>query len=163
MKKTTQFIFLVYLFLLSWLILFKFAFSLKTIPSFRGFNLIPFFASAQVNGHISLKEIILNVLIFVPLGVYVQLYFPKHSFTKKVMICLFVSTLFEMLQFVFALGASDITDLCSNTLGGCIGIWIALLFKRHFHQRAENIINGIGLLIEACAFVLIAMLYLANH
>lgn len=33
-----------------------------------------------------------------------------------------VTLLYEVVQYIFAIGASDITDLLGNTLGGVIGI-----------------------------------------
>ena len=54
--------------------------------------------------------------MFIPMGIYINLFKPKWSFIQKATLCLGISLLFEILQFVLAIGASDITDIIGNTL-----------------------------------------------
>ena len=54
-----------YLFLLTWLVLFKFAFTIEEIPHLRQLNLIPFHYETSVAFITHMKEVIYNILIFV--------------------------------------------------------------------------------------------------
>lgn len=49
------------------------------------------------------------------------------SFIKKIIPIFLTSLIVEILQYIFAVGATDITDLIGNTLGGVIGIGIFYL------------------------------------
>lgn len=157
-------IFGIYLFLLTWLILFKFSISIEQISqlNIRNINLIPFKESVIVNGKLELKEIIYNILVFVPLGVYVQIFKPDWAIYKKILVGFVLSFSYETIQFIFAIGASDITDLIGNSLGCIGGIGLCLLLKKMFIKRYISIINIIGIIIEIIAFVLFILLAFAN-
>lgn len=154
----------IYMFLLIWLILFKFNFNfnLTELDRIRNINLIPFKESIVVNGRLGIKEIVYNILVFVPLGVYVSIIFYKCSFGKKILPALCMSILFETIQFVFAIGASDITDVIGNTLGGIMGIVCYMLFNKIFKNKSITVINVLGLIIEILALAMLAILFVAN-
>ncbi len=160
--KFTNFVFAGYLILLIWLVLFKLATSVDMIPHFRGINLVPFGQSVILNGKIDLKEIIYNILAFIPLGVYLQFYMSKESIGKKIFVGFLVSFILEFLQYIFAIGGSDITDLITNITGVILGLGLYKLFSIKFREKAICIINFIGLSIEICACCLIILLSLAN-
>lgn len=82
-KIITYTVFGVYLFLLIWLILFKFSTNPFELDRFRNINLIPFRQSLAVNGKLAVDEIIYNMLVFVPFGVYTAFLLPKQNFLKK--------------------------------------------------------------------------------
>ena len=87
-KNLSLIVFGIYMFLLIWLILFKFATNINDLDHFRNLNLIPFRESMIVNGKLELSEIIYNIMVFVPLGVYIGIFKQKWSLIKKVMKCL---------------------------------------------------------------------------
>lgn len=60
---------------------------------------------------------------------------PNWSFLKNITVIAGVSLLFEGLQFIFAIGASDITDFMGNTLGGIIGVEFILYFVSCLVQK----------------------------
>lgn len=161
-KKLSLIVFGIYMFLLTWLILFKFAVNLNDLSHIRNINLMPFSASMIVNGKLEVREIIYNLLVFVPLGVYIGIFKSKWSFIKKIVPCLGLSLLFEILQFVFAIGASDITDLIGNTLGGIIGIIMYSVFKQIFKDKLITIVNSMGLIIEVFAIIMLGILLSVN-
>lgn len=161
-KYFTFIVFILYLILLSWLILFKLATNPEMIPNMRNINLVPFAESVIVNGRIYLKEIIYNILAFVPFGVYISIIKKDWSLWKKAIVILGLSLLFEITQYIFALGGSDITDLINNTLGGVLGIGVYSLFRRVFKEKSICIINIIGIVIEICAICLLVLLVLAS-
>lgn len=152
----------IYIMLLIWLILFKFTTNFSELDHIRNINFIPFSESLIINGHMDIKEIVYNILVFVPLGVYVGTFKPNWSFLRKAMPSLCLSLLFETLQFIFAIGASDITDLIGNTLGGVIGIVIFLFFNRIFKKKSITIINCIGLIVEFLAIAMLGFLFIGN-
>jgi len=164
-KNISLAVFAIYLFLLTWLILFKFSTNIDEIKNLniRNINLIPFSEPAIINGKISFKEIIYNILVFVPLGVYVKILKPDWSFGMKILPGLFLSFIYETIQFIFAIGASDITDIIGNTLGSMAGLAVCALFIKLFKDKFVVIINITGLCIEISAFIIMAILFVANH
>ncbi len=161
-KYFTLIVFILYLILLCWLILFKLVTSPEMIPNMRNINLVPFAESVIVNGKIYFKEIIYNILAFVPLGVYLSIIKKDWSLWEKVIVVFGLSLLFEITQYIFALGGSDITDIITNTLGGILGIEVFSLFRRVFKEKTICIINILGIVIEICAICLLVLLVLAN-
>lgn len=159
-KRISYIVYSVYFILLIWLVLFKFATNLSELPSMRSINLIPFYYNQETNTH--LREVLYNIIVFIPLGVYVQIF--KENW-KKAMKCLAVfgiSFLFEVVQFIFAIGASDVTDLIGNTIGGIVGIFFCIVMKKIAPKKFISIINVSGLLIEIVAIGLMVLLLRVN-
>ena len=160
-KRLSSIVFGIYLFLLVWLALFKFATSLSELPSIRGINFIPFYYDQETSAH--LKEVLYNIIVFVPLGVYVQIFKEDWKIAKKCMVTFWISFLFEIVQFIFAIGASDITDIIGNTLGGIIGIFFCIMMKKIAPKKYISTINVIGMFIEIMAIGLLILLLVANE
>ena len=72
------------------------------------------------------------------------------------------SLIFEIIQFVFAIGASDITDMISNSLGGIIGIAIAVSISKVSKKGWIKFINIISFIGAIILTLFIAILLLAN-
>lgn len=121
-KRLTKILFLVYMILLIWIVMMKTEFSVDNLYRMRSLNLIPLEGTAVRNQQIDYQEIYLNVLVFLPLGIYLSLLKKEWSFIKKIGQIFMLSFLFESLQYLLKIGASDITDLIANTLGGIMGI-----------------------------------------
>lgn len=160
-RVATGVLFGVYVLVLTWLILFKGQLSLADFGSYRNVNLIPFGAGAVANGRIIIGEILLNAAVFVPFGLYLCMLRPRWHLSRKVAVVALTSLAFEVLQFALGIGASDITDLLMNTLGGLLGVGLyAALFRlikcRKTLNRGLNILTGGGslLLIFFMLFVL---------
>ena len=136
-KKLTVGLLIIYLAVLTWIIVFKMEFDL----SLRSINLIPFAESASVNGRVDTSEILLNMVVFIPFGVYLSIIKPKWNFIQKVLPIFLVTLLYEVVQYIFAIGASDITDLLGNTLGGVIGIALFVLFAKILDKNTVKILN----------------------
>ena len=64
-------LFFIYCVLLVWIILFKLQFSLNSLDKIRNINLIPFYYENNVSFHF--REVIENVIIFIPLGIYLKM------------------------------------------------------------------------------------------
>lgn len=163
-KIITKWLLIVYLLVLTWIILFKMQFSMEKLDYIRSINLIPFNKSTITNSKIEFSEIYNNVLVFVPLGVYISMLKSKWSFLKKVVPILSLSLFYEVMQFILAIGASDITDIIGNTLGGIIGIIIYFVLHRLFKTdtKLNKILNIIAVLGTICVITLLLFLIIVN-
>ena len=118
----------------------------------RSINLIPFSEPLILNGKIDFGEIIMNVLIFIPFGIYAGILFKRWIIGKQFFLFFLISLIIEGFQFLLGIGAFDITDIINNTLGGIIGlmIWIGIekVFKNSVKaQKFINIIASIGTIL----------------
>ena len=148
-KKITLALMLFYLLVLIWVIVFKMEFSIKDFPQIRNINLIPFSQPVIVNGKADISEIILNVLAFIPYGLFLHTLMDKKSILRKILI-------------IFAIGASDITDIISNTLGGMVGLVISILMAKLLKDNWVKSINIISIVCAALLTALFVILFLAN-
>jgi glycopeptide antibiotics resistance protein len=131
MKKTQNNITLVllaiYLLALIWIILFKMSMFNEIFrpERIRSINLIPFHYDEETSYHMS--EVMVNMIIFAPLGIYLKML--KAESIKVIFCGLGISILFESLQFIFGIGASDITDVITNTAGTAAGTGLYCLLN----------------------------------
>ncbi len=109
-----------------------------------------------------MSEIILNILIFVPYGVYVSMLKDQWGFPKKVAPAFGTSLAFEALQYVFGIGATDITDLLGNTLGGAAGIMLFWLLSKLLKENAVKAVNVIAALGTVIVIGFSLLLVFAN-
>lgn len=149
----TFILFMIYVLVLIWIVLFKLHFSFAEMDRARNINLIPF----QEIPLIGANEIY-NILFFIPFGIYICMLKNKWSFIKKVIMILCFSLSFEILQFVFAIGRTDITDLLCNALGGITGIGIYELSSKILKNRTNKIINIVLLILTVCIVLFFALL-----
>ena len=131
-------LFVFYLAALTWIILFKMAVSFDTID--HGI-LIPFKGAMITNGRINFSEMIDNILVFCPFGIYIGVLYRRWNLSEKVLSFFSVSLIYEVLQYVLAIGRSDITDVIMNTVGGIVGLLIySLLNKICRNERMTEIV-----------------------
>jgi len=156
-NRVTATLLIVYLIALYWILILKLGVRFSYMEK-RSVNLVPFTDPLFANGKIDISEIILNVVIFVPLGIYAGVLFKRWNFAKKLFIFFLVSLIVEALQFILAVGAFDITDIITNTSGGIIGLLIFKAIEKVFDSivKAQKFIN----IIAATATVLIIVLLL---
>ena len=151
MRTLSRILFAAYLFILLWLVLFKFSYDpFAIIRDFqtRSLNLIPFAFARK-------GETISNIVVFIPFGVMLGVNFKQVAFRYKVAIIFAFSLAVEIIQYVLAIGVTDITDLIMNTLGGLIGLTAYDVVSKHAQYRYwDEFILVIGTLI------LLAILYL---
>jgi glycopeptide antibiotics resistance protein len=138
--------------LLLWLILFKTSFdiiSVFTSVHIRNVNLVPFLGP--------LSGMVENFLVFIPLGLFLSIYFDKVTFWRKlIFICAFSLTL-ETIQYIFSIGMSDITDVITNTLGGLFGLSLYSIGKNNMDSEKMNRIIVILVALFAAIFVLLRL------
>jgi glycopeptide antibiotics resistance protein len=160
----TIILFTIYLLLLSGVILFKLPFySSEISDGVRVLNLIPLQGSFDDNGNLMLSELFLNTLIFIPFGIYISMFKTKWSFWKKVIPVFSLTVTFEVLQFIFAIGRSDITDVLDNTLGGIIGLVIYFVLFRILKDKTAKAINILALIATVSVVLRFAYLFYLSH
>ena len=158
-KKTAQVVFGIYLFLLVWLVLFKFAppSQWTHLGSTRRIELIPF-AVRDIGLRETVREMLANIAVFVPLGAYLSAFFPHKNFFFPVLAGFLLSLFFEIVQFAFAIGAADVTDLLMNTAGTLVGLLLYRLLERIVKRRAVTMMNVLGIAGEAVLVPLLLVL-----
>ena len=148
-----------------WNILFKYVTPFELFSNARYFsrtlNLVPF--NDLFKGTYNKLDVWGNMLLFVPLGIYLKLWSERRWYilTWGAMLS---SVILEVLQYAFAIGASDITDVIYNTLGFLIGIGGYYLAKLIFREN-ESI--KLFITIFACLAVVLvtgiaSLLYMNN-
>lgn len=145
-RNLTRILFAVYILMLVWILLFKMSFSMDELYKNRSINIIPFMSSVIANGRVDISEIINNIVVFIPVGIYVCMLKKDWSVLKQISVGFFISLGIEVLQFVFAIGATDITDLTGNTFGGIVGIGVFYLLSKVFKNKTNDIINILALI-----------------
>jgi glycopeptide antibiotics resistance protein len=160
-NKLTNALFVIYLIALFWILLFKLGVQFSYMKN-RNANLIPFHELLTSNGKIDVGEIIMNVVIFVPLGIYTGVLFKRWTFVNKLFFFVSISLMFEGLQFILRVGAFDITDIINNTLGGIVGLLIFKTIEKLFNDSAksQNFINIVAALGTALMISLLLLLKL---
>ncbi|MEK4330434.1 VanZ family protein [Paenibacillus sp. FSL R7-0312] len=139
----------------------------KTIPvtsmfdldsQLRSINVIPFhtiagFVTNETMGSMrALANILGNIVIFIPLGLFVSYQGHGKSFRVKAIIILSVSLALEMVQYILALGSSDVDDILLNFAGGMLGIAVYKGMSRMIYSRQRllgaivgfYLLSGIG-------------------
>jgi glycopeptide antibiotics resistance protein len=159
--KLTHALFAIYLLALCWILLFKLGVQFSYMGN-RNVNLIPFRELLTSTGKLDVAEIIMNVVIFVPLGIYTGVSFNRWSFGYKLLFCFLISVLFEGLQYILRIGAFDITDIINNTLGGIVGLIVFEIIEKIFNNRirAQKFINTIAAIGTALMISLLVLLKL---
>lgn len=162
-KKVTTLLLIFYLAALTWIIVFKMAFSAEQLPRLRSVNLIPFGESVIVNGKPAFGEIIQNMLAFVPYGVLLHVLCNKKPLLQQFLPIFCTSLLFEVIQYLFSVGASDITDIIMNSAGGLLGLGIATGLERLSEKHWVQIVNVLSLIGAVVLGTLVVILIVVNQ
>lgn len=155
----TSFIF--YALFVIWNILFKYASPLEFFSDDRYFsrsiNLIPF--NDLFEGNYLKLDVWGNMILFAPFGVYLKLYSSKQWY-RLLPVAVITSVLFEILQYIFGLGATDVTDVIYNTSGFVIGNMIYAILNGILkdNDRVKLLVSvfaGISMLFVAIVVILL--------
>lgn len=90
-----------------------------------------------LSGWLTIPQLLLNIALFVPLGLAMPFIFKKTSILKVSMTGLSISFAVEFVQF-FIGRSCETDDLLCNTLGAIIGYLIYLLIRRLFPKFVEK-------------------------
>lgn len=161
-KRVTSILFIVYFLLLTWIIVFKMELSMSNLVAEKSINFIPFKESAIINGRISFSEIINNAIVFIPVGVFTAMLADNLKFIKMAAVPFGISLFYEITQYIFAVGACDITDLINNTLGGIVGILIFKLRRKVLGDKAYKVVNIFSIMCVVLIVIMIGALIFLN-
>lgn len=167
-KRTTKwavpFLFAVYLILLVWIILFKLQLPGEELAHIRGINLIPLYYETDVSLRLHIKEVLENVLIFVPYGIYLCMLSERLSAWGKAGILLGTSLALEAAQYILAIGCSDITDVLTNTAGGLLGMGLyrVLFLLLRDRRRTDRVISILAAVATVLLLGLITAVFTMN-
>lgn len=100
-------------------------------------NIIPFqntigylTGADRFNIDIIISNTLGNILIFLPLGIFLPLLFEKYSkFTKVLIASTIISFSIEVLQITLQIGQFDIDDIILNVVGSIIGFFFFKMLK----------------------------------
>ena len=116
----------------------------KIIRNLHRVELVPFIAKGKLN---PLTDLVGNVILFMPFGFFVALYFIhlKHSTRvyRVVLLGFLLSLSIEILQIGFRYRTPSVTDLITNTTGTFFGVILAKMYFKHFEQRLRMILHHI--------------------
>jgi glycopeptide antibiotics resistance protein len=152
-KGWTSLLFVIYLIALFYILLLKLGVRFAYMGE-RITNFIPF-----SEGLLFSSENILNVIIFLPLGIYVGILFERWIFAKQLLLFFSLSLLIEALQYILRIGAFDVTDLITNTVGAVMGLLLFQGLDKAFNNslKAQKLIN---LIASAATLIMIVLLVL---
>jgi glycopeptide antibiotics resistance protein len=151
MKKFSKILFALYLLTLLWLLLFKFSFDISSVllhHQTRTLNFIPFVAGSH------LSEMIDNLIVFVPFGLLMGINFKQITFWRKLAYISIFSCVIEIIQYIFAIGVTDVTDVIMNTLGGLVGLLAYRLTGHDDTPKRDQLITVI------CAVLIFIVIFL---
>lgn len=165
-------ILIVYLLILLRITLFKqvFLFHLPAAvgASERVINLIPLasvFEMIQTGTSMQriLENVLGNVLLFLPLGLLLPVLFRRIKDSTKAVLCCgaCVSFMIEAVQFIFALGSTDIDDLWMNVFGVLVGAWI-YRFIRKIARSEAAVLWSVLILLTAAGLAGTGALFVTN-
>lgn len=87
----------------------------------------------------ALSNLLGNIVIFIPLGVYITLFNKNKGIGPNILWILAATVAVEIIQYTFRLGIGDIDDVILNCIGGFFGIFICkslyFVFKDDFKVR----------------------------
>ena len=124
--------------------------------AFASFNLIPFQSimqymsgSTETLRRFAFGNVVGNVIIFIPLGIYLPLIKKDKRILVSLLFIFIVSLSVEIIQGILALGAADIDDIILNFLGGFIGVLGVklFLFLLHDEKKAHTTITILSSII----------------
>jgi len=103
----------------------------RTHGNIPKFNFTPFWSYHEIlNGKENLiPEIIMNIVVFVPIGVLIGLSLCRPSWRGVFLVSICLSSSIELLQLILHKGFSEIDDIIHNTFGGIIGLGLLKVIK----------------------------------
>ena len=86
-----------------------------------------------------LAENIMNVVVFIPVGLLLGIAFKQVTWWKALLIGCSISVIIESLQFFLMRGFSELDDVMHNTLGCLIGFGFMIILRIIFKTRYNNV------------------------
>lgn len=102
----------------------------------RGHDFRPFwnYEAFLEGGEKLLPEIVMNVAVFVPVGLLLGCSFRRMKWWKVMMMGICVSGSIEVMQFVYKRGFAEVDDVLHNTLGCMIGFGLFSIVRYGYER-----------------------------
>ncbi|MFD5865677.1 VanZ family protein [Agromyces sp. NPDC127015] len=146
--------FAVYLALLAWVVLWK-----LDVPWIgeaaglaRPIKLVPFVPAGD-DGASKPAELLINLALFVPFGLFAGALAPAWKWWKTGLAALATSLVLETVQHVISTGSFDTTDLIVNTAGALIGWSIFVAVRRVAGERTSVVMSRVCVAVSALSLV----------
>jgi glycopeptide antibiotics resistance protein len=153
-------LFVVYLVLLTWIVLWKLEPPYVGEGELRHIKLVPFAPTAE-DGASEPFEVIANVVLFLPFGLYLALLAPSWHWWKLAGVVAGSSLLLEVTQWVLSIGSCDITDLIVNTAGSLAGLGLTMMARRRLQDRTGPVMTVVCSIVTVL-FLLAAGIFIAS-
>jgi glycopeptide antibiotics resistance protein len=147
-------LFATYLVLLGWVVLWKL--EAPWAGQQRVVKLVPFAATGDAGASTPL-EVWVNLLLFIPFGVYLGLLARSWSWWRAAGVVACASLALEVTQYVLGVGSSDTTDVVVNTVGGLAGLGLVALWRGGSRARPGGAVTwacAVGTALALLATVL---------
>lgn len=155
-------LFVVYLLLLAWIVLWKLEVpwvgEAALLP--RPIKLIPFLPSVEAGASAPI-EVVINLVLFVPFGLYLGLLAPSWQWWKMTGAFIGASLALEITQHLLSTGSFDITDLIVNAAGGLAGLGLLTLVRRRLQARTAAAMTR-GFMIGTVVSLLAIGIFIAS-
>ncbi len=96
------------------------------------------FAEKYLEGISPFAGLILNILLYYPLGYLLPIIFPKLKPKHIILIGCLCSIATEATQYILKMGWCETDDVIHNTLGTAIGVWIWHLQSKRLNKPKSN-------------------------
>lgn len=149
-KEILTFCFIIYILLLYYIVTFQ-------DYNYGTNNFVPFREIFRYNVTSSLffKNVIGNILLFIPLGLFITYYIKNKSFIITLILSLLISCSIEFAQSVIG-RTVDIDDVILNTVGGCLGYFIYSKGNKIIEKLPKFMKNQ--LFLDAISIIVIVVL-----
>lgn len=149
-KELMMLIFIIYILLLYYIVTFQ-------DSNYGTNNFIPFkeMFRYKITSPLFLKNVIGNIILFIPLGLFVTLYIQNKTFILTLILSIIISLSIEFIQSMIG-RTMDIDDVILNATGGIIGYFICKVIDK-FPKFMKN-----SLLLDILSLIFIlVIIYLA--
>lgn len=142
--------FAVYLSLLTWVVLWKLEAPWigDAAGLARPIKLVPFVPSGDA-GASTPAEMLINLILFVPFGLFVGALAPTWTWWRAGVAALGASLALETAQHLISTGSFDTTDLLVNTAGALIGWVVFVAVRRSARQRTSVVMTRVCVIVSA--------------
>ena len=153
-KELLMFCFIVYVLLLYYIVTFQ-------DNNYGTNNFVPFkeMFRYDITSSLFIKNVLGNIMLFIPLGLFISLYIRNRNFIITVFLSFLISCSIEYVQSVIG-RTVDIDDVILNTFGGLIGYIIYKLGNKFAYRLPKFLKSTFILDILSLLFVL-AIMYMA--
>lgn len=153
-KELLMLCFIIYILLLYYIVTFQ-------DNNYGTNNFVPFreIFRYDVNSRLFLKNVIGNVLLFVPFGIFVTYYVKNDKVYQTLFLSILVSCSIEFAQSVIGRTA-DIDDVILNTIGGILG-YIIFKFGGKLVDKLPKFMKSQVFLDVLCLVIILFIIYLA--